>query len=31
MCGIDKEETERNINKIINNIAKNVLIDKNIH
>ena len=29
MCGIDKEETERNINKIINNIAKNVLIDKN--
>ena len=29
MCGIDKEETEKNINKIINNIAKNVLIDKN--
>ena len=31
MSGIDKEETEKNINKIINNIAKNVLVDKNIY
>jgi hypothetical protein len=28
MCGIDKEETEKNINKIISNVTKNVTINK---
>jgi hypothetical protein len=30
MCGLDKEETNKNMNKIISNIAKEVIIDKNI-
>ena len=29
MCGSTKDETDKNINKIITNIAKEVTIDKN--
>lgn len=28
MCGIDKEETDKNINKIISNVSKHVTINK---
>ena len=30
MCGLTKEETDKNINKIISNLAKNVIIDKTL-
>ena len=30
MCGLTKEETNKNINKIISNLAKNVIIDKTL-
>lgn len=30
MCGIDKEETDKNINKIVSNVVKEVSINKNI-
>jgi predicted metallo-beta-lactamase superfamily hydrolase len=30
MCGLTKEETNKNINKIISNLAKNVVIDKTL-
>jgi hypothetical protein len=29
MCGLNKEETNKNVNKIISNVAKEVIIDKN--
>jgi hypothetical protein len=28
MCGLDKEETNKNMNKIISNVAKEVIIEK---
>jgi hypothetical protein len=28
MCGIDKEESDKNVNKIISNVAKEVTIQK---
>jgi hypothetical protein len=30
MCGLDKDESEKNVNKIITNVAKETIIPKEI-